>query len=205
MSAEKSRHFESNSIDQAAIEAAWRRVDREVWIVTSCANGRRGGLTATWVNRASLDPAQPTMLIGLAPNHFTTELIHESNAWGLHLLSKENFDLALDFALGSGRDRDKLAGLPYRLGASGAPILDVCLAWFDCRRIATYETGDRVYFWGEIVAGGQDSGGVPLREKELLASARPEQLAALRDNLLRDLEISREAATRWRSRQADGH
>jgi hypothetical protein len=32
-------------------------------------------------------------------------------------------------------------------------VLTDCLAWFDCRVFARYDAGDRLYFWGDIVAG----------------------------------------------------
>mgnify|MGYP002087204098 CR=1 FL=1 len=57
------------------IDALLRLVDREVWIVTAAAGGKRGGLTATWVAQASIDRERPVILAGLAPNHFTTELV----------------------------------------------------------------------------------------------------------------------------------
>ena len=37
--------------------------------------------------------------------------------------------------------------------ATGAPILDDCLAWLDCRVVATHVVGDHTLFIGE--AGGR--------------------------------------------------
>ena len=67
------------------IEEVFGIVDREVWIVTATDGTRRGGLVATWVSQASIDREHPVVLIGIAPNHFTAELIDASRAFGLHL------------------------------------------------------------------------------------------------------------------------
>src|SRR5436190_17382603 len=115
------------------IEQLFHLVDREIWIVTAVAEQRRGGLVATWVMRASLDPEAPLVVVGLAPNHHTTELVLSSGAFALHLLTQEQLELVWRFALGSSRDRDKLAGLATTAGETGAPILADCLAWLDCR------------------------------------------------------------------------
>src|SRR5688572_25683702 len=93
-----------------------RLIDREVWIVTAAAGSRRGGLTATWISPASIDRERPVLMAGIAPNHFTAELIAESGAFCAHLIAPEQFAVTFDFAAGSGRDKDKLAGLETTTG-----------------------------------------------------------------------------------------
>jgi flavin reductase (DIM6/NTAB) family NADH-FMN oxidoreductase RutF len=136
------------------IDAALRLVDREIWVVTAAEGERRGGLVATWVSAASIDASRPVLLVGLAPNHFTTELVQASKAFGAHLLREDQGELAWNFANGSGRSRDKLAGLAVERKEGGSPILADCAAWFDCRVFARYDAGDRVFFWGDVLAGG---------------------------------------------------
>src|SRR2546425_12370950 len=92
------------------IDAALRLIDREIWIVTAAHGKRRGGLVATWVSSTSIDRQRPVLLAGLAPNHFTTELVQSSKAFAAHLLRPEQTELAWNFARDSGRDRDKFAG-----------------------------------------------------------------------------------------------
>jgi len=45
------------------IDAALRLVDRELWIITAADKNRRGGLLATWVSTASIDPERPILLV----------------------------------------------------------------------------------------------------------------------------------------------
>src|SRR4051812_46844621 len=109
-----------------SIDAALRLLDREVWIVTAAAGQRLGGLVATWVMQASLDPQAPLLVAALAPNHYTTELIEASGAFAAHLITREHIEHVWRFALGSGRTVDKLAGVATRTMVTGAPVL------FDC-------------------------------------------------------------------------
>jgi flavin reductase (DIM6/NTAB) family NADH-FMN oxidoreductase RutF len=173
-------------------------VDREIWIVTAAAGDRAGGLVATWVSAASIDPNRPTMLIGLAPNHFTAELVNTSGAFALHLLDQSEVDLVWRFALSSGRDTNKLDGLAYQAGSTGVPILADCLAWLECRVIASYDAGDRMLYWGDVVGGEMRGTGVPLREKQVLAAATDDQRGALAG--LRDFDVAAVAPLRdaWR-------
>ncbi len=157
-----------------AVGRIWRLADREVWIVTASHNERRGGLLATWVSPVTLDPAEPLMLATLAPNHFTAELVEGGGGFTLHLLATHQTELAWNFALGSGRERDKLAGLEVRESECG-PILAAALTWMECRVVARLATADRTYFWGRVVSAGPPPGEPPLREQAFIASANDEQ------------------------------
>src|SRR5947209_13891950 len=111
----------SDKIDQ--IDADLRLIDREIWIITAADAERRGGLVATWVSSASIDPQRPVLLAGLAPNHFTTELVQANRAFAAHLLRPSQTALAWNFARDSGRDRDKFADLELKTHETGSPIL----------------------------------------------------------------------------------
>lgn len=195
--------------EQQTIEGALKLVNREVWVVTAQAaygilRGQRGGLTATWVSQGSIDPQRPVMVAGIAPNHFTAELIDASQSFALHLLNFDQTSMALDFAIGSGRTRDKLIKYDLLVGASGTPILRECLAWFDCRVIDRRETGDRIYYWAEVLDGGKtftarDTENHPLLEQELFAAATSEQKQALRRNLVADMETQSALVEKWRA------
>src|SRR5215468_3708886 len=89
---------------------AW--LDREVWLVTAQAGGRRGGLIATFVSPASIVVDLPRMTVGIARQHHTWGLIEASGAFGLHLLGPEQLDWVWHFGLSTGRGRDKMDGMP---------------------------------------------------------------------------------------------
>jgi flavin reductase (DIM6/NTAB) family NADH-FMN oxidoreductase RutF len=190
--------------DLEAIDSALRLVNRELWVVTAQAEDRRGGLLATWVSSASIDRAHPVMLAGIAPNHYTAELIDASGALGLHLISKKQLPTAFNFALGSGRERDKLAGLETFTAATGAPLLADCVAWFDCRVFARLATGDRTFYFADVLAGGKQSEESPLHEHELFAAASPEQKAQLIANRDADIALQHPWHVAWREKLPAG-
>src|ERR1700722_9361684 len=99
------------SMDFAAASALFGRIDQALWLVTACAGSHRGGLIATFVSKASLVPELPRVLVGLARQHHTCQLIEASGAFGLHLLDEAHLSWVWRFGLQSGRDCDKLAGL----------------------------------------------------------------------------------------------
>ena len=171
------------------VQSVLQLVDREIWIVTAAAGGRASGLVATWVSAASIDPDQPTMMIGLAPNHFTTELVEASGAFALHLLDSSQVELVWRFALSSGRDTNKFADVAYQAGLLGSPVLADCLAWLECRTIARYDAGNRIFFWGEATAGKVLRKGAALREKQVFAAATDEQRAALAQSRATDIAM----------------
>lgn len=176
-----------------------RSLRREVWIVTAAAGEKRGGLLATWVNAASIDPSRPIMLAGIAPNHFTAELIQTSRACALHLLRKDQTELAWNFARDSGRNRDKFAELATITGDTGAPLLAEALAWLDCRVIAQYDAGDRLFFWAEIVASQQNATVAPLTDADFIAALSSEQRRQLLADRDADILVQRPLHEQWRA------
>ncbi len=191
--------------DLRAIDAALRLIDREVWVVTAAASERRGGLVATWVSAASIDRERPVLMAGIAPNHFTAELIDASGAFAAHLLRANQIDLAWKFANGSGRTRDKFAGLPAN-DSAGPPVLADCLAWFDCRVFARHDAGDRLFYWADVVAGQvvkmagtENAAPIPLREHAFLRGLSDEQRRQLAADREADVAVQRPLLERWRA------
>src|SRR5690349_2128480 len=93
----------------SSFDSLFRQLERELWVVTAHNGTRGGGLVATWVSQASIDPQTPTVATAIAVNHFTRELIDAGRSFGLHLLRPEQIDLVWRFAMSSGRDVDKLS------------------------------------------------------------------------------------------------
>lgn len=200
--------LEESAIER--IEGVFQKMDQPIWLVTASAKVgaqdravqvtlRRGGLVASWVLKASINPQVPVVNVGLAPNHFTTELIQSSRAFALHLVSADQFDIALALAIGSGRDRDKLAGIPHRFGTTGSPIIADCLAWMECRVICEFDAGDRIYFLADVVEGERLSEQTPLSESQFFQLASNDQKRLLKQDRDKDIELQKPLLAQWRA------
>ena len=169
-----------------------RLIDREIWLVTATHEGRRAGLVATFVNEASIVPAAPRMLVGIAKQHYTHGIIEASWAFTLHLLDESHLDWVWRFGLQSGHTTDKFAGLPKLAGA---------VAWMKCHVETSLDTGDRTIYLAEVLEGRLEKQTTPLTLKRLLQLALPERLRELRDGIMRDAAIDAAAVRAWRERR----
>jgi flavin reductase (DIM6/NTAB) family NADH-FMN oxidoreductase RutF len=177
------------------------RTDRELWLVTAQAGSRRGGLVATFVSHASLVPELPRVLVAVAVQHYTWEMIESSGAFGLHLIGEDHLDWVWRFGLQSGRETDKLAGLALETAVTGSPLLTGAIGWLDCRVEARLDTGDRTAYLAEVVAARTIRQDRPLTFQRLLQLAPDEKRRELRASREGDAAIDAAAIRAWRERQ----
>jgi flavin reductase (DIM6/NTAB) family NADH-FMN oxidoreductase RutF len=185
-------------MDKTAASALCAWLDRELWLVTAQSGARRGGLIATFVNQASLVPDMPRMVIGIARQHHTWELIDASGAFALHLLAPRNADWVSHFGLRSGRDVDKFEGWPVQTALTGSPILDSAIGWLDCQVEARLETGDRTLFLAQVVQSQVTNYGPPLTLKQLLGGMSMEMAAEMMRQVHHDSQVDAHAIRAWR-------
>jgi flavin reductase (DIM6/NTAB) family NADH-FMN oxidoreductase RutF len=185
-------------VNSEAAAALFRKLDRELWLVTASAGGRRGGLIATFVSQASIVPELPRTILGLAKQHHTWGLIEASGVFAMHLMGEEQLDWVWRFGLQSGHDRDKLDGLATRMGKTGAPILVDAPGWLECRVEARLDTGDRTVYLAEVL-DARSPGARPIltvtRMRSLVADDRRR---ALEEQMARDIAIDAQAIAAWR-------
>jgi flavin reductase (DIM6/NTAB) family NADH-FMN oxidoreductase RutF len=186
-------------VNAAAISALFRQVDREVWLVTAQAGGRRGGLIATCVAQASIVPELPRVLVGLSRQHYTWELVETSGGFGLLLLAEDQLDWVWRFGVKSGRDQDKFAGLTVRQSASGNPLVAEALGWLDCRVEAKLDIGDRTLYVAEVLDGALSDSRTPLSVKRLVELAPKDKLQQMDDCRNRDAALDAPLIRAWRS------
>jgi flavin reductase (DIM6/NTAB) family NADH-FMN oxidoreductase RutF len=189
-------------MDPEAIAGLFTSLDSELWLVTAAAGNRRGGLIATCVKPASIVPALPRVLIGLARQHHTWELVEASGAFGLHLLGDEHLDLVWRFGLHSGRELDKLAEVSTQTGVTGCPLLTDALGRLECRVEARLDMGDRTLYVAEVLDGGMLREGSILTVNRMLRLAPPAKLHALKEALSQDGVVDAAAIEAWRGRLA---
>ena len=181
---------------------AW--LDRELWLVTAAADGRRGGLIATFVSEASIVPDLPRVVVGLAKQHHTHGLVESSGAFALHLFGEDRLDWVWRFGLESGRSADKFAGLDVRTAATGSPLLAGAVGWLDCRVEGRLDTGDRTVYLAEVVQSQVTHFSQPLTLQRLLQLAPPDRLKELKRLRHADAGVDAAAVLEWRRRRTEG-
>ncbi|HVS40047.1 MAG TPA: flavin reductase family protein [Gemmataceae bacterium] len=185
--------------DDTAPAALFAWLDREIWLLTAQADGRRGGLIATFVSEASIAPDLPRMVVGLAKQHHTWGLVEASGAFALHLLGEDRLDWVWRFGLKSGRTGDKFEGLEVRTVATGSPILGGAVGWLDCRVETRLDSGDRTIYLAEVLQSEVTHFGPPLTLKHLLRSAPPDRLRELKRQRYLDAGVDADAIRAWRA------
>jgi flavin reductase (DIM6/NTAB) family NADH-FMN oxidoreductase RutF len=123
-----------------------------VTAVTTALDGKLRGVTVSAFTSVSLDP--PLVLIALASENTSCEMIAESGVFAVNILSEEQEFLSERFAARAPIVNEEFEGVPYHVEVTGAPILEGSAAWYDCRVAATYEGGDHTIFVGQVEAIG---------------------------------------------------
>jgi flavin reductase (DIM6/NTAB) family NADH-FMN oxidoreductase RutF len=131
-----------------------RNFTSPVVAITSERDGKRNGMIADSAVRASIVPTIPRLAVYVHKFNFSHDLIFATGRFVLHLLRDDQFELIHRLGFVSGRARDKLADIPHRLGALGAPVLDACYAHFECRVANVMDTGSSTCFLGDVAAVG---------------------------------------------------
>lgn len=134
------------------------RMTYGIYVLTTSHAGTINGMIASWVSQVSHQP--PLIMAAVHPNRRTHDLVEKSGCFALHVIARSQKALLQRF---KGPDpRDKFAGIAWAAGQTGCPVLEDCLAWFECRVRTTYRPGNHSLFVGEIVAAGVRDEDVPL-------------------------------------------
>ena len=162
--------------------------------ITSAWGGRTNGMISDSVVRASISPKVPRLAVQVHKWHLSHEFIWQSGLLTIHLLHRGQFDLVHRLGFVSGRDKDKLAEIPHRIGVTGVPVLDDCYAAFECRVINTMDVGYATSFLGDVVETTRGKG-EEVMTASFFRSAMP---AAWRDEFLANYQIAQEVIERER-------
>jgi flavin reductase (DIM6/NTAB) family NADH-FMN oxidoreductase RutF len=141
-----------------------RNLTSPVVAVTSERDGKENGMISDSGVRSSIVPTVPRVSVYVHKFNFSHDLIFDTGRFVLHLLHTQQFDLIHRLGFVSGRDRDKLEGVPHRRGVLGAPVLDDCYAHFECRVANVMDTGSSTLFLGDVVEVGFGAASAPRGE-----------------------------------------
>ena len=147
----------SHPIDPTDFRHVVSRYATGVAVVSTVAGGVRYGMTVNSFTSLSLDP----VLVLFCCEHDAT--LHEpllaSGTWAMSVLTGAQEDVAREFAVRGRPGHDRFTGQRAQPGPrTGAPVLDGCLAWLECRTWATYDGGDHTIVVGEVLDMGTAEG-----------------------------------------------
>jgi flavin reductase (DIM6/NTAB) family NADH-FMN oxidoreductase RutF len=142
-------------------KALWKLV-HPVTIITANHAGKLSGFIGTWVTQVSFSP--PLIMAAINSRHYTYELVKASGAFAVNVLKCDQATLVDLFGKRSGKTVDKFENIEYKLGLTSSPILDDCVAYFDCQIVWEKEAGDHHIVIGSIVDADIKSGGETLLE-----------------------------------------
>src|SRR6267142_4548790 len=147
-----------------------RNLTSPVVAITSEHNGKENGMISDAAVRASIVPSVPRLSVYIHKFNYSHDMIFETGRFAMHLLHTRQFDVVRRLGFFSGRDQDKLAGLPHHTGELGIPVLDECFAHFECSVVNVMDTGSSTLFLGDVMAVGSGRA-VSLKPKGELMTA----------------------------------
>ena len=138
-----------DSIDGREFRRVMGHYPTGVTVVTaSCPDGPEG-MTIGSFTSVSLDPP----LVSFCPAHDSDSWIRmrDVDSFCVNVLGDDQADVSVIFA---SKAEEHFEGLSTRIEATGAPVIDGCLAWIDCRVHAIHTAGDHDIVVGRVVALG---------------------------------------------------
>ena len=117
-----------------------------VTVVTTIGPGDKAeGITANSFSALSLEP--PLILWCIGKTTLTHKCFTECTHFSVNVLTADQLDLSKRFA---GPSDDKFAGLEWRKGIGGVPLLKGSLALFECENYQNYDGGDHTILVGKV-------------------------------------------------------
>jgi 4-hydroxyphenylacetate 3-hydroxylase, reductase component len=116
-----------------------------VGVVTASLSGKMSGVTINSFASLSLDP--PLILWSLSLRSPSLPLFRETPYFAINILAEHQSSLSTQFATPY---PDKFAGVDWRGGLGGAPLLADCAASFECIATSQIEGGDHMLFIGQV-------------------------------------------------------
>jgi flavin reductase (DIM6/NTAB) family NADH-FMN oxidoreductase RutF len=124
-----------------------------LYIVSSKNGDKLNGQIANTVFQITSEP--PTVAVSINKKNLTWEFIKASKVFAVSVISQDTpLPFIGKFGFKSGRDGDKLAGVNYKIGQTGAPIiLDNTTSFLEAKVTGEMDVGTHTIFIGEIVDG----------------------------------------------------
>ncbi|MBV0912383.1 flavin reductase family protein [Rhodobacteraceae bacterium ASV31] len=130
--------------DPRALRDALGRFATGVTVITTASDIGPLGITANSFASVSLDP--PLVLWSPARASKRFAAYAEAKHYAIHILGAEQEELSRHFAT-QGSD---FSGIDWAPGAHETPLIEGCLARFECTPVAVHDGGDHVIVVGRV-------------------------------------------------------
>lgn len=152
---QKTPEPDSAQAEKAALRRALGAFATGVTIVTARAaeTGEPAGFTANSFTSVSLDP--PLLLVCLAHTARSYRVFREAESFAVNVLTAEQEETARIFA---SRGVDKFGCIRWHAGRLGAPVIEGCLATFDCAMHQRLTAGDHDILMGRVIGYSHHAG-----------------------------------------------
>lgn len=136
----------SKGVDERQVREVMGSFATGVAVVTTLGeDGGPVGVTVNSFTSLSLDPPLVLWSLSLEAPSLSAFRSHESFA--VNILAEDQDHLCVQFATPA---QDKFAGVPFRPGLAGVPLIEGVVAQIECRVFARHPGGDHEIFLGEI-------------------------------------------------------
>ena len=135
----------SNTADSSRkLRNAFGKFTTGVTLITVPSDDGPIAIVANSFSSVSLDPALVLWSVDKGARRFP--YFEAADHYAIHVLAADQQDLCQLAA----RDAHVLNQHPHTQNADGVPLIEHCLARFECRRVAAHEAGDHVIIVGQV-------------------------------------------------------
>lgn len=146
-------------MNEQAKRSLLRQVPYGLYVVGVRQGETMTAFTATWLTQSSFDP--PLVALAVRADSWPYQVLQGGGVFSVCFLRQDQQKVAQDFFKPPAYAEGKLGEYAVRFAQTGAPILEDCLGYLDCRVRAILPEGDHHLVVGEVV------------EAEVLQEGRP--------------------------------
>ncbi|WP_319386809.1 flavin reductase family protein [Roseibium sp.] len=137
--------FAPHTDNTRLLRDAFGRFATGVTVVTTGSDDGPVGITANSFSSVSLDPPLVLWMPDKGSRRF--QYFETAENYAIHVLSHHQAEVCNGFV----RNAHAFDQLPHTIDENGVPLLDHCLARFECKRFAAYEGGDHLIVLGQVM------------------------------------------------------
>ena len=138
--------------DGRAFRSALGRFATGVTVITCDSGTGPLGITANSFSSLSLDP--PLVMWSPAKTSSRYPFFAATERFAIHVMASDQFGIAAGFA----RSGDAFEGLDWTPSADGTPLINGCLARYECTHEVSHDGGDHTIIVGRVLRASARNG-----------------------------------------------